>query len=231
MVRIFDGVACSTFAARLHGFPVPDLKEPFVAVPPGRHSLHPTLCTRSISEQDLTQVNGVLCTTPLRTLVDIASESSAIAWEQALEFVLHSRLTTVYELEERLPSLRKGAPLIRSVLETRGNVPPAESVLETMAVQLFRTDPRIPRPVRQFEVITPSGRTLARQDFAFPSHELFVELDGRHHTHQVIHDIARQNRVVAHTGWRVARFTWHDITNKPNATLRTLRALLSIPAP
>lgn len=194
---------------------------------PPRHWVHREICTRTIAESDVTMVGGIACTTPLRTLLDLAAELNATHWEQALESALRQRLVKLDDVESRSKGLRKGGPLIRSVLKQRGNVPPTESLLETLTVQLFRSDATIPTPIRQFEIHNNSNAVVARLDLAFPEQRLFVELDGRHHAQQGIHDINRQNLVIAQTGWRVARFTWNDIVRTPNTTLRTMRALLA----
>lgn len=74
-----------------------------------------------IPECDITTVDGIRCTTPVRTLVDLAPELDPAELEQAVRDALDRRLFTVEEAEERLgrPDMvdRRGAQLLRRVLE------------------------------------------------------------------------------------------------------------------
>ena len=85
-------------------------------------------------------------------------------------------------------------------------------------------------PACRYEVRS-GNRLLGRVDFAFPEIRLAIEVDGyEHHAslHAFQHDRARQNELVA-AGWTVLRFTWDDITRRPEqvatAILRVLGAL------
>ena len=111
------------------------------------------------------------------------------------------------ELESLLPELGRGripgTARIRRVLALRPpGAPPTESLLETLMVQLARTVPGLPEPVRQLEV------EWARVDLAWPDLGLFVELDGQQHKDQPLYDARRETAVVAATGWLCGRFTW-----------------------
>jgi very-short-patch-repair endonuclease len=58
-----------------------------------------------------------------------------------------------------------------------------------------------------------------------------VEIDGwAYHTtpDQFRADRQRQNRLVA-AGWRVLRFTWHDVTERPADVVATIATLLAQP--
>jgi very-short-patch-repair endonuclease len=65
-------------------------------------------------------------------------------------------------------------------------------------------------------------------DVAFGQVRLAIEVDGwAFHTTpaRFQRDRQRQNRLVA-AGWTVLRFTWHDLTDRPDYVLATVRALL-----
>jgi hypothetical protein len=90
----------------------------------------------------------------ISALVDLAAELDDLSWEQALESALRAKLATITELEQILPELGRartsGTARIRRVLALRPHrAPPTESLLETLAVQLIRTVPRLPTPTRQ----------------------------------------------------------------------------------
>ena len=169
-------------------------------------------------------VAGLPCADARQTLIDLAATLDDDTWEQALESALRRRLVTIASFDPlpRVPGVRR----IRRVLARRGEVPPTESLLETFMVQLIRTVPGLPEPVRQHEVVSTSGTFVARVDLCWPSLGVFIELDGQQHKEQPVYDASRQTAVVAATGWRVARFTWHEVTRTPRTCARRLAALV-----
>ena len=69
---------------------------------------------------------------------------------------------------------------------------------------------------------------IGHGDLVFDAARLVVELDGwAYHTDpdRFQRDRARQNRIVA-AGWRVLRFTWRDLTERPAAVVAAIRAEL-----
>jgi very-short-patch-repair endonuclease len=61
-------------------------------------------------------------------------------------------------------------------------------------------------------------------DFAWPEAKLAVEVDGyRWHSgrQQWQNDMQRQN-ALAEVGWLVLRFSWYDVTNRPDYVIRTI---------
>lgn len=73
-----------------------------------------------------------------------------------------------------------------------------------------------------------SGRRF-RIDVAFPEHGLAIEVDG-HAFHSSADrfqgDRTRQNLLVS-AGWRVLRFTWEDLTRRPEQTLARIAEVLA----
>ena len=122
-----------------------------------------------------------------------------------------------------------GVRRIRRVLARRGNVPPTESLLETLMVQLIRRA-GLPEPLRQHRVVTRHGTFVARVDLCWPAFGVFVELDGQGHKDQPVYDAARQTAVTVATGWRVARFTWWQVTRSPKWCARQLREMFALAA-
>ena len=116
------------------------------------------LPTRTVEEA---QVPSLLPADALRELADVLDD---IHWEQALEYCLRKTLVTPNEIAEWHHAR------VRRVIRLRGGllVPPTESLLETLAVQLIRQDPRIPRPVRQFTIYDADGNFVGRPDLCWP---------------------------------------------------------------
>ena len=116
---------------------------------------------------------------------------------------------------------------MRTLLEERGEgyIPPA-SELERLGRRLFAED-GLPTP--EFEVHLGDGDLIGRVDCYWRSALLVVELDGgRFHDGLSSRDADRRrdNRLMA-AGWRVLRFTWDDLVNRPVVTIRTIRAALT----
>lgn len=169
-------------------------------------------------------VAGLPCADAHQTLLDLAPTLDDDTWEQALESALRKRLVALSAFVElpRVPGVRR----IRRVLARRGDVPPTESLLETLMVQLIRTVPDLPEPVRQHRITWPDRTFVARVDLCWPTLGVFIELDGQQHEGQPVYDASRQTAVVVATGWRVARFTWREVTRTPKTCARRLAALV-----
>jgi hypothetical protein len=168
-------------------------------------------------------IEGTRCADALHTLIDLAATVDDERWEQALETALRKRLVRI-DAFDSLPSRQPGATRINRVLARRGDVPPTESLLETLMVQLARTVPGLPDPVRQL-VVRHEGLFVARLDLTWPTLGLFAELDGQHHLGQPVYDASRETAVVAATGWLPGRFTWREVTRTPRSTARRLGGL------
>jgi hypothetical protein len=205
------GIACGGFAGLLHGLDSVKLGPPYA--------------TRNQAIEGGI-VRGYRCANGLWTMLTLSATLDDIAWEQALESALRKHLVTVEQLLAALSIQRVGNKRIRRVLALRpSNAPPTESLLETLAVQLIRTETGLPEPARQVEVRNCYDEFVARVDLAWPDHGIFLELDGEGHNGQPIYDAIRQTRVVACTGWLVGRFTWTEIKRLQKQTLRRMREL------
>ncbi|MFC7481569.1 endonuclease domain-containing protein [Luedemannella flava] len=65
-------------------------------------------------------------------------------------------------------------------------------------------------------------------DLVFSEAKVVVEIDGwAYHSARAAfeRDRSRQNRLVA-AGWTVLRFTWRDLSQRPDHVVRTVRALV-----
>ena len=126
------------------------------------------------------------------------------------------------ERGRRLPP--KGAQRVQRVLDFAGWL--SESVLESHARVLWH-EAGLPAPVQQ-AVILRDGRFFARVDFLWKSARLIVEVDGLskyREPGELQREKARQNALVA-LRYTVLRFTWADITHRPDAVVRQIRAAL-----
>jgi hypothetical protein len=181
---------------------------------------------RNVVQVETEVIGQVPCTDLVQTITDLAAELSDLVWEQALESGLRQGMPLeAIELASR--STFRGVRRIRRVLALRPpDAPPTESLLETLMVQLIRTIPGVPPPVRQYRVYNKHGEFVARVDLCWPDLGVFIELDGQQHPGQPEYDAARQTAVSAAMGWMVGRFTWREVRHNPVASARRLAELI-----
>ena len=195
-----------------------------VGVPPPRHPRTPEVIRyRTIGRQDLELRDGMLITTPARTLVDVAGVVDASIVERSLECVLRRQLTSVDALRILSAGRTPGARVIRNLLDQRPlGLPPTESDAETLFVFIARSM-ALPEPIRQYPVRY-RGRDY-RLDFAWPERRLASEVDGGevHGPGQLTADLRRQNQIVL-AGWTILRFSWSMIVYDPDLVRRDLGA-------
>jgi very-short-patch-repair endonuclease len=178
---------------------------------------------------DFTEVDGIRCTGVARTLCDLGSVDSkervALAFESAWRDG-HS-LTWMRQTAERLhrPGQRGTGVLLRllDVAETRQT--PTESALE---VRVERALAGIPGVVRQFSVFEPSGRFIARTDFAIPELKIAIEAHSRRFhfgADRSDHDSVREAQLQSE-GW-IVRYVSHSQTRNIKALRRSIEALIA----
>ena len=133
-----------------------------------------------LTERDITEIEGIRVTRPVRTMVDLGAVLTPSELEEVLDDGLRRNLIDMPSIWRRLDEfgdLRPGALRVRALLESRAwSDRPPESVLETRFRQVLRAAD-LPMPTPQLEISTGKGST-ARVDFAYPEFKLAIELDG-----------------------------------------------------
>ncbi|MBV8981734.1 MAG: hypothetical protein JO086_12600 [Acidimicrobiia bacterium] len=191
---------------------------------------------RRIDDLEIVEIGGMPVASVSQTLVDLAAVVDLDIVERATESALRRRLVeeaALREFADRWAFHRHGVPGLREVLDRRrpGEAPTA-SDLETLNLQVWRTDPRIPRPERQWPVFDEHGQFVAFADFGFPPRLFVVEDDGLG-THgspdELQYDLNRQNSI-SDAGYGFRRFTYADVTRRPKYVCReTRRGLVAAP--
>jgi very-short-patch-repair endonuclease len=165
-----------------------------------------------------------------RTLVDLGAVTSTRTVETLVHRACQRGLTTVDELVGVYLAVsrrgRRGCGAMSEVLQVLDPlVQRAESELELVLLTIIR-DHGLPLPVVQYEVDA-GGRSF-RLDVAYPEHRLFIEGDGFgvHGTRSAFEsDRWRQNLLVLE-GWRVLRFTWRQLLERPGEVAAQIRGAL-----
>lgn len=182
----------------------------------------------TLAPADCGSARTIPCTTPARTLLDLAATVDRQALERACDRAEVLRLMdirAVHELLVRAPG-RCGAPLLRSVLGEQDRHPElTRSELEERFLALCR-HAGLPRPEVNVRVEVASEGVEV--DFVWRTRGLIVETDGHatHGTRRAFERDRERDRHLMLAGWRVVRFTWCDVSRSPAEVASTLRALL-----
>jgi very-short-patch-repair endonuclease len=156
---------------------------------------------------------GIPCTSPARTLVDLAAVATPRELKRALEQSLHLRIFDRRAMDATLGRAtgRRGAGMLRRMLDELLDEPPVlKSELERAFLDLVR-EARLPRPIVNGYV---AGHEV---DFHWPTERLVVEADGRAaHGHALaFEEDRRRDLELASAGWQVVRVTWRQVTEEP----------------
>lgn len=186
-----------------------------------------------LTASDRTERLAIPVTSIERTLIDLGAVVSGHKVEQALDDALRRGITTVDAVRGRFVQVarrgRRGVGVLRPLLYARlATSGPRPGEFERMTMRLLEKAGVAP-PVVEHEVRTPSGLFIARVDLAFPEVRVAIECDGHpwHSGRQRRQaDLDRQNRVVL-AGWTVLRFTWDDVTRRPDVVVQRVRAALA----
>jgi very-short-patch-repair endonuclease len=188
--------------------------------------------TLRLPEHYVRTIDGIPCTSVALTLFHLSAVLRYERAERAVDSCLARHLVTPPALSRVLGELgargRAGSATFRRILADRptGFVP-TESELEERFVRLIR-EVGLPEPRRQVD-LGDSDTWIGRVDFLFAEHRVIVEVDGAAwHTSLSDRraDLARDVRLRA-GGSRVERFTWADVTERPDMVVRRLRLLLN----
>jgi very-short-patch-repair endonuclease len=215
-----DGAVLShrSAAANWQILPEPAIAE--ITVQRQRRSRDRLVVHRSgtLLETDVRQRAGLAVTSPLRTLLDLATVEPDASLERAVAEARVLRLLDAQAI--RTAHGHRGAKRLLAALDG-ADAAPTQSELERTMMRLVR-DAGLLWPVTQVLI---AGQ---RADFAWPEQRLIVEVDGwAAHGHRVAFERDRA-RDLAHTlaGWTVVRFTHRGLTARPLEAAARLAALL-----
>ena len=166
-------------------------------------------------------------TSVARTLLDLAAVLPDRSLEQAIALAIHLNQAVADELPKliaRYPR-RPGTPRLRAILAA--DEPPAmtRSEAEERFLALVRLAelpaPRVNVRLHGFEA-----------DFCWRAQGVVVEIDGlAYHTTRAAQQRDRhRDSTLGAAGIRVLRFTWQDLTTRPEATLVKVALALGRPA-
>lgn len=193
-----------------------------------------------LPEDVVVRPDGVRVTTATRTAIDITTVASTEVGLVVVNHLLHEGFTTPAQLAERYASMQRNPFTLRTDLVLRLADPRIESVGESRTFCLCWRH-GIPAPEPQWVLRDASGRELARLDFAWPDHGVWLEFDGKEKyvkylregetvTDAVLREKRREEMISELTGWRCIRITWADLAHAERTASRILAMLRSGPS-
>jgi very-short-patch-repair endonuclease len=182
-------------------------------------------------------VGGIPCTSPARTLVDLAGTVGGWTLRSAFDRAAHKGLLDIAAIEASIDPRRRGVKGLLALIDkwravapltkTRGRLKsPLEAMLLPLLVQRNLPAPLINAPVKIAE-----GRIEV--DFLWREHRFVVEADSRdfHGTAMAFERDRWRDRELMRAGYSVLRVTYLEAEHEAAAVVETITSRLSQAAP
>jgi len=184
--------------------------------------------TKDLRAVDVAVVDGIPCTSLIRTLLDLPAVEHRFRAEQALDHACRLDADLLGVVHARFLQIarrgRNGTAVMRDLLNERtGAYIPPGSQFERLAIDAI-TAAGIEPPVRQLKIV--DGDFTAYLDLAWPHVRFAMECDSlAHHFSRAAQDWdRRRRRRLKALGWEVAEWTYADV--KSGSFIPELRRLL-----
>jgi hypothetical protein len=225
-------------AAVLHGLPLWDVPLDRVHVtrrPRAWNDTSGVLCCHvaRLSDDEVTQVDGLAVTDPVRTALDLARSLHHEAAVVAIDAALHTGALSHKRLRERIfdiagtPGSRSAA---RAIAAADGR---SESVGESRSRVILHRWKLSPSAL-QFEIRSAGGALVGRTDFAWEAERLVGEFDGRikygrslrpgQDVEDAVFAEKRREDAIRDEDWDVVRWVWADLQRPDRLAARVRRA-------
>jgi hypothetical protein len=186
---------------------------------------------KDLIEQDCVVIDGIPCTSLVRTLIDLPAVCSIEHAGQGLDDACRRHGWILLSARQRFIEVarrgRNGTTKGRAMLNERLADPIAEdSRFEKKALKLIR-EAGLPEPVKQFEV--PLDERSAFLDLAWPHALVGLECDSLayHFGRRSFQSDRTRRRQLTLRGWRMYEFTYDDITLRQELVADELRRALA----
>jgi Transcriptional regulator, AbiEi antitoxin/Protein of unknown function (DUF559) len=175
--------------------------------------------SRTLTPHDTTTHLGIPITTPIRTIIDLATTLEPLPLEQALDQADRRGLIDFAELKARPIPRSLQAILARYTAPTF-----TRSELEDR-FQALCDNHGLPRPLNNTII---EGQEV---DFAWRPQRLVVEVDGYgfHRSPSRFENDRERDVMLTLAGWHVMRFTWTQVTTRPKWVAAAVDARLGGP--
>ena len=228
-----DGVLCGFSAAELLGASCAPFGAPAeLAVPSGglRSREGVTVRRDRLHPGEITEVDGVRVTTPLRSAFDLGCRLpfvEAVVAVDALARVHAFRPDLLLNFAVRYPRTRgvRRLPDVLALADAKSGSPP-ETRLRVLLIRSGLPPPRVQHPVLDDDRLR-----AVWLDLAYPEHRVGIEYEGGDHTRpeRVLRDAGRYTRLVS-AGWRIYRYTRFEIRDEPDRIVADVADALGLAA-
>ena len=213
-------------AAWLHGLDVEPCDPIEITIPKEAGvSGRAGLAVRQSPLKEVTVVDGIRATPPLRTVGEICSRLRLMDAVVIADMALHAGLVTIAQLVSWTNGHagHRGIKNLRQVIEFAE--PAAESPMESR-LRMVLVLGGLPRPHAQVEIFDLHGEFAGRTDLYYEDRQLGIEYDGATHRDNLVEDNRRQNRLL-NAGVTLLRFTAADLRDRPQSVVAQVRAQLA----
>jgi hypothetical protein len=181
--------------------------------------------------EELTTLEGIHCTTPSRTLVDLAGVLGRKSLRRAIEQAAFRGLLDLPALDLAIAQAkgRPGMRALKAILVAwqsgNGRIPRLRSLLEARIFPLL-VEAGIPCP-RCNVKLKVDGHSL-EVDLLWKKERLVIETDGEetHATPAAFQSDRWRDQVLVAGGYRVARVTWRQLSDEPNEIVARIERML-----
>ena len=188
-----------------------------------------------ILANDVVERDGLEVMGPTRVALEVTTVADVEAAMCVVSHLLHTGQTTMEQLRARYELMKHWPETLGTDLVLRLSDGRFESIGECRTYYLCFWE-GLPMPEPQYEVRDETGRVVARVDFAWPEHGVFLEFDGKVKYEKLLKDGERASDVVIAekrreelvcrlTGWRCIRITWADLAHRTRTAALIRRAL------
>jgi Protein of unknown function (DUF559) len=178
-------------------------------------------------------VDGIPCTSPARTLVDLAGVVGEWTLRGAFQRAAKEQMLDIAAIEAAAGSRRRGFKVLMSLVDEWRRAAPLtkkrgklKSSLEAKVLPLL-TSRDIPPPLINAPVQIADGRIEV--DFLWPDHRFVLEADSRdfHGTAVAFERDRWRDRELMRAGYSVLRVTHHQAEHEAEAVAGTIASRLS----
>jgi very-short-patch-repair endonuclease len=180
--------------------------------------------------------DGIPCTSPARTLVDLAGTLGKQSLRKAVERTAVLGALDLVAIDAAMARPRRGSPVLRRILDgwrsasLGGDLPSAARLRSGLEARLLALigDSGLPSP-RCNQLVEADGKRI-EVDMVWVDERLVLEVDGRMY-HDDPHAFERdrsRDRALQLNGYRVLRVTASQVAREPEELLSALGRLLGI---
>lgn len=182
--------------------------------------------------EQITSKVGIPCTTPSRTIVDVAGLAGEKLLAGTVEQAAVLRVLNVSEIDEiLLESRRRGTKKLQRVLEPWRRYSPRVRVRSRMEAKMLPLLTHHDLPIPQCNKKLKIDGEIFEVDFLWREQRVVVETDGgRYHDNPVAQARdGHRNRALAQAGYRVPRIGWDELRDEPDRAVGEIRRFLTSP--